>query len=65
MDLEKNSEAHHKHLHAVDLTLCCLPRSVIVGQSGRMQTNQKHGFENHNTIVFLIIFYGQQYEKFF
>ena len=63
MDLKQNPEAHHQHLHAADLTLYCLPRSVAAGQLDRTKTSQKIGFENHNPTVFLIIFYGRQYQK--
>ena len=62
VDLKQNPEAHHNHLHAADLTLYW-PRSVAAGQLDRTQTSQKIGFENHNTTVFLIIFYGPQYQK--
>ena len=56
---------HNKHLQEADLTLYCLTRSAAAGESDMTQTNQKLGFENHNTTIFLIKFYGQQYLKLF
>ena len=53
--------AHHKLLHEADLILYCLTRSVAAGHSDMTQTNQKFGFENHKTTVFLIKSYGRQY----
>ena len=57
-DLKQNLQAHHKHLHEA---LYCLTRSVAAGHSGMTQTNQKLGFESHNTTAF----YGRQYQKHF
>ena len=49
MDLEQNPEAHHKHLHVIDLTLCCLPELVIIYVIILWSTASKAFFTSINT----------------